>query len=68
MLDLTTELQVAETFSVTICTIRRWIAKGKIPEPMRIGRKRYWHTEQLQTWIDEQYVEAKNLDEKVAPQ
>ena len=68
MLNLMTELQVADTFSVTVCTIRRWIAKGKIPEPIRIGRKRYWDTEQLRAWIDEQYVEAKNLDEKVAPQ
>ena len=58
-IELTTEHQLAKDFAVSICTLRRWADRGKIPEPIRISRKRFWDTERLQAWIDEQIGDSE---------
>lgn len=33
------EAQVADDMSVTVITLRRWVAAGKFPKPTKIGHK-----------------------------
>jgi len=34
---------LAEWFGVTPTTILAWVAAGRIPEPIRVGRRTHWH-------------------------
>ena len=40
-----TDHELAALFSVSIQTLRRWIASGKIPQPAVHTGKRYWSAE-----------------------
>lgn len=32
-------------------TWRTWLASGRIPEPIRIGRKVFWRPDDLKAWV-----------------
>ncbi len=50
--------QVAEVAGVSIWTIRRWIAGGYFPAPLKAGPRRVaWAESTVQAWIRER-VEA----------
>ena len=48
---LLTALQAAEMFGAGLRTWRTWQATGRIPQPIRIGRKIYWRSDELRAWI-----------------
>ena len=37
--------------STSARTWRAWDAAGKIPAPIRIGRRTFWRTEELRHWV-----------------
>lgn len=45
--------QLAEHFGCTRGTINNWIAAGRIPEPRRCGRARYWLPSDLEALFGE---------------
>ena len=48
---LLTAFQAAEMFGAGLRTWRTWQATGRIPQPIRIGRKIYWRSKELRAWI-----------------
>ena len=48
---LLTALQAAEMFGTGLRTWRTWQATGRIPQPIRIGRKVFWRSAELRAWI-----------------
>ena len=46
------ELEVARLASVHRATLRRWVARGKFPAPVRLpGRRVAWHHCEVLAWI-----------------
>lgn len=48
---LLTANQAAALCNVSLRTWRAWDAAGKIPRPVRIGRKVFWRPEELRAWV-----------------
>jgi excisionase family DNA binding protein len=42
---------VAKYLGVSERTVRNLIRRGELPPPIRIGRKRFWLTEQFTRWL-----------------
>lgn len=42
---------VAQYLHVTTRTLRTWIRKAQIPEPIVIGRKQFWVKPVLEAWL-----------------
>lgn len=61
---LLTKNDVAALFGITTTSINPWIAAGKIPAPMRIGRRVYWRPETLGVFLDN--IEKTNTARGVA--
>ena len=38
---------MTEAFNVSSRTIRRWVAKGQLPPPKRLGKNSYWRYEDI---------------------
>jgi predicted DNA-binding transcriptional regulator AlpA len=59
--------QVWERYGVTSMTLWRWLkdADLKFPQPMRIGRLRYWRLSSLIAW--ERARCSKSVEMKVVP-
>lgn len=45
--DFCTIGELTERFGCTPITLRRWIAKGIFPPPVRLGRKVFWLRENI---------------------
>jgi len=39
-------------------TIRLWIAEGRLPKPMRLGRQLMWRRDEVQRWVDNGFTVA----------
>ena len=48
---LLTASEAAALCRVACRTWRTWHSTGKIPQPIRIGRKIFWRPEELRAWI-----------------
>jgi hypothetical protein len=48
---LLTAQEAAAMLKVELRTWRTWHASGRIPEPIRIGRKTFWRPEILRAWV-----------------
>lgn len=48
---LLTALEAATMLKVELRTWRTWYAAGRIPEPVRIGRKTFWRPDDLRGWV-----------------
>ena len=48
---LLTAFQAAEMFGAGLRTWRTWQATGRIPQPIRIGRKNFWRSQELRAWV-----------------
>jgi prophage regulatory protein len=48
---LLTAAQAAAMLGATARTWRTWHAAGRIPLPIRIGRKTYWRPNDLRAWV-----------------
>jgi hypothetical protein len=48
---LLTAFQAAAMLKVAVRTWRNWHAMGRIPQPIRIGRKTYWRPADLRAWV-----------------
>ncbi len=47
--------EVCELFKISPATLRRAFNEGRIPKPIRIGRRGIrWRASDLQSWLDEQ--------------
>jgi len=44
--------QAAALCGTSTRTWRGWDAAGKIPRPVRIGRKTFWRPKELRAWVD----------------
>ena len=45
--------EVAAWLRVSAKTVRRWVASGHCPKPVRVGEKLLrWRTSDLQEWLD----------------
>jgi predicted DNA-binding transcriptional regulator AlpA len=42
-----TAASLAESLDVSRRTVSRWCAKGDLPQPVRIGRSRFWRVEDV---------------------
>lgn len=38
---------LCDSLEVSRRTISRWVAKGDLPQPVRIGRSRFWRVEDV---------------------
>jgi excisionase family DNA binding protein len=43
--------EAAAMLRVNERTWRTWLASGRIPQPIRIGRKVFWRPEDLKAWV-----------------
>ena len=43
--------QAAALCNTSLRTWRTWDMSGKIPQPIRVGRKIFWRPEELKAWI-----------------
>ena len=48
---LLTSSQTAKIIGVTLRTWYVYDQLGKVPKPVRIGRKLFWHKDELYAWI-----------------
>jgi excisionase family DNA binding protein len=48
---LLTARQAAALCGTSLRTWRTWDAAGKIPRPVRIGRRVLWRSEELKAWV-----------------
>ena len=53
---LTPALLLTATEAATLChvvprTWRTWHAAGRVPQPIRIGRKTFWRPDDLRAWV-----------------
>ena len=44
--------EVRAFLSLSESTLRRWISQRRIPAPITIGKKMYWHEDALQKALD----------------
>jgi len=44
---------LADRFGVAPSTIRRQTAAGKFPQPVRVGRRILWRSDEVRAWIRE---------------
>jgi predicted DNA-binding transcriptional regulator AlpA len=49
---LLTSSQTANLFGVSLRTWYTWDQIGKIPKPLKIGKKLFWRRDELLEWID----------------
>lgn len=33
-------------------TLNAMVSRGEFPPPVRLGKKAYWHTDVISTWLD----------------
>lgn len=45
--------EAAERYHVSVSTIRRWKAQGRLPEPYKMGRRVLWKISDLDAWDEE---------------
>ena len=58
MQHLLTEDDLTEQFQISRRTLRDWTARGKLPAPLRIGRKPFWPSSTIEAFIDAKAAEA----------
>lgn len=56
--NLVSAKQFADRLGVSLRTLEEFIAQGRIPPHIKLGRLRRWHPEQVDTWINEQFSRA----------
>jgi predicted DNA-binding transcriptional regulator AlpA len=47
-----TTADLARLFRVSPKTIGRWVAEGRIPQPLRISRRKRWMASAFQQYLD----------------
>jgi predicted DNA-binding transcriptional regulator AlpA len=57
---LLSSTQSARLTGVTLRTWYSWDALGKIPKPIRIGKKLFWKRDELFAWIDANCPKREN--------
>ena len=50
---LITAEELARMLNVSTRTLWRLLAKGELPEPVRLGGSTRWRSEEVSRWIDE---------------
>jgi excisionase family DNA binding protein len=48
---LVSAADLAELLAVSVATIRRWDAAGRLPQPVRIGGAVRWRTIDVTNWL-----------------
>ncbi|MEP4889305.1 MAG: helix-turn-helix domain-containing protein [Aliiglaciecola sp.] len=51
-MDLVSANELIKTLGVTDGTIRRYVEKGALPPPIRVGVKRYWTKSDLTEFFE----------------
>lgn len=50
--ELLSRTDVADLFEITTRTVSRWIAEGRIPRPMKLGRRPRWRRSTIERLLD----------------
>jgi excisionase family DNA binding protein len=49
---LLTAVEVAESLSISIRTLERWLSSGRLLRPIQIGASRRWKRAELEAWVE----------------
>lgn len=47
-----TDADLASLFGVCLITVRRWLKAGKLPAPIKLGDRRYWHPSAIARFVE----------------
>ncbi len=50
--------ELAAALDVTPRAVQKWVAAGRFPHPLAIGRTRVWRTHDVRAWLERQFAEA----------
>lgn len=56
--------EVAEFLGVSVCTVWRWLKRGIIPAPVKLGGSTAWIAEEISVWFETR--PRLNTNEKAA--
>lgn len=52
-LDLRLSMRdLAQQLSVDPSTIKRWVSRGEMPAPIKVGGSLRWRSRELQSWVN----------------
>ena len=55
---------LAEMLRISRRTLRRWVADGRVPKPIRFtNQTAAWHVDDLQDWLDRRHAVRKETDQ-----
>jgi len=60
--DLLTTARIVQTFGITERTLANWLKAGTFPAPIRVGKRRYWHCNDVNDFINK-CSPSKNIGE-----
>jgi predicted DNA-binding transcriptional regulator AlpA len=50
--------ELAAALDVTPRAVQKWVAAGRFPHPLAIGRSRVWRTDDVRAWLERKFSEA----------
>jgi len=55
--------EVAAVFAISTRTVERWIDDGKIPPPLKLGRRRLWHPDVISAALRDRQQDTPPVDD-----
>jgi predicted DNA-binding transcriptional regulator AlpA len=52
--------ELAAALNVTPRAMQKWVAAGRFPHPLAIGRTRVWRTHDVRAWLERGFAEASS--------
>lgn len=52
--------ELAMALNVTPRAVQKWIAAGRFPHPLAIGRTRVWRKDDVRVWLERKFAEASS--------
>ncbi|KAA0218663.1 MAG: DNA-binding protein [Lautropia sp.] len=50
--------ELAVALDVTPRAVQKWVAAGRFPHPLAIGRNRVWRKDDVRVWLERKFAEA----------
>ena len=47
------KVDIADVLGVSIRTVENWVGEGKVPRPVSLGNRVYWHPVLFFEWLDQ---------------
>lgn len=48
--------ELAVTLGVTTRAIQKWVANGRFPPPVSVGRARLWRADEVREWLEARFA------------